>query len=84
MEGGITEAQIIEEIRAWSDGIPEREPGVLTGPEIAEAMGVSDKTARPKIKKWIRDGKIEVTSTVIMNMAQRKTRVPAYRIVSSV
>lgn len=80
MASSISEAQIMEEIRRWHETVPDREPNVLTGPEIAEIMGVCKKTAYVRIKRWIAEGKLEPCRTGITNMTGQRTSTWAYRV----
>ena len=75
----ITESEILAEIQAWTKP-PEREPGILTGPEIADAMGRSTKTAYPYIRQMVADGKLEPVRFPIINSVGARTSTWGYRV----
>ena len=77
----ISEAEILAEIQAWNKP-PERDPGTLTGPEIAEVMGLSVKTAYPRIRSMVAAGKLEPIRFPIVNVCGTRTSTWGYRVVT--
>ena len=77
----ITEAEILAEILAWSQP-PEREPGILTGPEIAAAMGVCVKTAQPRIRQMVAEGKLESVRFPFVNVTGAQTSTWGYMVIT--
>lgn len=55
---------------------------ILTGPELAEMLGISDKTAQKRVKPLLRDGVIEVAVKQIVNTLGIKTKTRGYRLVT--
>ena len=55
--------------------------GVMTGPELAAAMGISDKTMQKRIRPLLREGVIEVAKKQILNSVGIRTTVRGYRLV---
>jgi hypothetical protein len=82
MDGRITEAELLEEVRRWASAVEEREPGTITGPEIGEAINRSHKTYLPMIKRWIAAGKLEPCRVKTVDLVGRQTTTFGYRILS--
>ena len=55
--------------------------GVMTGPELAAALGISDKTTQKRIRPLLRNNVIEVAKKKIRNSVDILTTVRGYRLV---
>jgi len=81
MARDITEAEVLDELRKWASKQPEREPGVLTGSEIGDALGVSDRTYLRMVRAMVKAGRLETCRVQITDLVGRQTTTFGYRIV---
>ena len=82
MARDITEAEVLDELRKWASQPwqTEREPGVITGREIGEALGVSERTCLRFVRRMVRDGRLEACRVGIVDLVGRRTPTWGYRI----
>jgi hypothetical protein len=81
----VTEAELLEEIRRWSAAVPDREPGVLTGPEMAEALGLSYRTViTNRIPRWLKEGRLKPVRLTKPDLLGRMVPTWGYRLVEPV
>lgn len=80
MARDITEAELLEELRRWSQATPEREPNVVTAKEIAGALGCCKETASLFIDRMLDAGRFESTRTPYVDRTGRRTTTWGYRI----
>ena len=83
MARDITEAEVLDELRKWASKQPEREPGVITGSEIADALGVSNRTYLRMVRAMVKAGKLEPCRVAITDLVGRQTTTFGYRIAST-
>jgi len=79
MQGRMTEAELLQEVRQWANVPAEREPGVFTAREIAEAISRSEKSTRRYIRRWVEAGKLRPEKVCITNIVGVTTTVWGYR-----
>lgn len=77
----MNEQKLLEEIRAWANLPEDREPGMFTAREIAEAIGCSKPTALKRIRGFLATGKMEVCRFTITDMVGRTVPTHGYRVV---
>ena len=81
MSDHVTEAELLEELKAWANAPPEREPGVFTGPEISEVMGWGREKTLRELRKLVRAGKLKPERIPIVDIVGRHTSTNGYRVV---
>jgi len=75
----MTEAEIIEAIRAAMASGPSREDGAFTITELHLATGWHRDRIRTVVRSLISDGRVVATHCHRLDMAGRQASVPAYR-----
>lgn len=77
----MTEAEIIEAIRAAMASGPSSEDGAFTVTELHLATGWHRDRIRTVVRSLISDGRVVATYCYRMDMSGRKSYIPAYRFV---
>ena len=78
-EARFTHSELVQILLdAHDDGVSDSD--VMTGPELAAALGISDKTTQKRIRPLLRDGVIEVGKKRILNAIGVLTTVRGYRL----
>ena len=77
--GSITEAELVQALeRALvADDNPE---GALTTNELADLTGWHERTVLRALRKLKRAGRLEIVRVQQLDLADRMTKVPAYRL----
>ena len=70
-------------LAAIHDAMPqlEEDANAMTGQEFAALRSCSLSTARLQLKQWEEIGKVERVMKPIIDVAGRRLRVPAYRLI---
>lgn len=76
----LTEEEALAELKRWVVTGSAREPGTLTTWEIADALGVSTRTALYRIRSWVRAGKLEPVRVRVTDIVGRETTTYGYRV----
>ena len=72
--------KVIDEARLDSHSEGEREPGALTTVELCERLGWSDREVLKLLSRLKKKGLLVVTRIPIVDLSERATTVPGYRI----
>ena len=76
----ITENELIRALAEATLDVDENRDGFLTAREMVRALDWPENRVKAQLRTLHEEGRIETRKVVIVDIAGRRTRVPAYRL----